>query len=112
MSIETKVEMLIANHVEHRKLERELDPQRFDVKKTIAEKCVQRPFPDTRKSSEVSNFNTEANMLDFEQETNGSPINEISSKTYILDSKSTLDKNFKEIRVKQEIYNVGLASVN
>lgn len=104
--------MLIANHVEQRKLERELEPARFDVKKTIAEKCIQRPLPDTRKNSEVSNFNTDPNAIDFDQEQIGSPTNEMSSKTFILDSKSTLDKNFKEIRVKQEIYNVGLASLN
>ncbi len=46
-----KSERVVASHVGHRKLERDADPSRFSVKKTLAEKCVQKPVPDTRKSS-------------------------------------------------------------
>ena len=46
-----KSERIITAHVEHRKLERDADPARFNVRKTLAEKCVQRPVPDTRKNS-------------------------------------------------------------
>lgn len=51
-----KVESIIAKHVEHRKLERDENPQRFNVRKTLAERCVQRPVPDSesRKTSDLS----------------------------------------------------------
>lgn len=110
------MKILIANHVENRKLDRENEPARFDVKKTIAEKCIQRPFPETRKSSEVTNFNTELFLPESEldQEQLGSQSNEIqSSKTLLIDSKKiSSDKNFKEIRVRQDAYDLSFASVN
>ncbi|RNA11136.1 spermatogenesis-associated 4-like isoform X2 [Brachionus plicatilis] len=113
-----KVEILISNHVENRKSDRENEPQRFDVKKTIAEKCVQKPVPETRRSSEVSNFNTELFLPESEQDQDqdqaGSQSNEMqSSKTLFVDSKkSSLDKNFKEIRVRQDAYEISFATVN
>lgn len=102
--------------MENRKLDREIEPDRFDVRKTIAEKCIQRPVPETRRSSEVSNFNTELILPESEQDNDqgGSQSNEMhSSKTFFLDSKKpSLDKNFKEIRVRQDAYDISFASVN
>ena len=46
-----KAEVIISRHVEHRKAERDANPKRFDVKKTLAEKCIQRPVPDARATS-------------------------------------------------------------
>jgi hypothetical protein len=46
-----KVETIIAGHVDHRKLERDQNPVRFHVKKTLAERCVQVPVPEIRKGS-------------------------------------------------------------
>ena len=47
----SKVENIIANHVDHRKAERDENPKRFNVKKTLAERCIQKPVPDVRKCS-------------------------------------------------------------
>lgn len=47
----SKVETIIASHVDHRRDERNDDPERFNVRKTLAERCVQMPVPDARKSS-------------------------------------------------------------
>ncbi|CAF0705595.1 unnamed protein product [Brachionus calyciflorus] len=109
-----KTEMIIANHVEQRKLERESDPARFGVKETIAEKCVQRPVPETRKNSEISNLNTDINLSESDRDQFGSQTNDVhSSKTFFVESnKSSVDKNFKEIRVRQDVYSIGLTSVN
>ena len=40
-------------HVVHRKNERDGYPERFDVKKTLAEKCIQRPIPEVRTNSDT-----------------------------------------------------------
>ncbi len=51
-----KVETIIIKHVEHRRSERDENPTRFNVKKTLAERCLQRPMPsnDSRKNSDFS----------------------------------------------------------
>ena len=54
--IANKAENLIANHVDHRRFEREENPVRFNVKKTLAERCLQRPVPDVPKISSESNL--------------------------------------------------------
>lgn len=51
-----KAEAIISGHVDHRKTERDQNPQRFNVKKTLAEKCVQRPVPDMRENSDGSYY--------------------------------------------------------
>lgn len=48
-----KAETLLSFHVEHRKKEREMNPRRFNVKKTIAERCIQRPEPIRRGSDSI-----------------------------------------------------------
>lgn len=47
----SKVESIIAGHVDHRKAERDENPDRFNVRRTLGERCVQRPLPEVRKSS-------------------------------------------------------------
>lgn len=51
-----KVEAIITKHVDHRKAERDENPERFNVRKTLAERCLQRPVPedDSRKTSDLS----------------------------------------------------------
>lgn len=51
-----KVEAIISAHVEHRKSERLSHPSRFDIKKSIAERCVQRPVPEIPKGSVESGY--------------------------------------------------------
>ena len=47
-----KVEHIILDHIELRRSERNENPKRFDLKKTLAERCVHRSVP-TKNSSEV-----------------------------------------------------------
>lgn len=61
-----KVENIIAGHVEHRRFERDQNPARFNVKKTLAERCLQRPVPDIPKISSESNFDYFSNNPDGE----------------------------------------------
>ena len=42
--------------MDHRKIERDSNPKRFSVKKTLAEKCIQRPVPDMRQKSDGSYY--------------------------------------------------------
>ncbi len=112
-----KAEVLIANHVDHRKLERDADPVRFNVRKTIAEKCVQRPVPDTRKSSSISGVNqleqqqhqqSDRNLNTNNNNNSNNNIfnkNKTNSGVFILDNH---EKSFKEIRVKQEFYDLAV----
>ena len=51
--ISSKVECIMNEHVVHRKNERDGYPERFDVKKTLAEKCIQRPIPEVRTNSDT-----------------------------------------------------------
>jgi hypothetical protein len=50
------VEAIISGHVDHRKTERDSNPKRFNVKKTLAERCVQKPVPEIRENSDGSNY--------------------------------------------------------
>ncbi len=50
------MEAIISGHVDHRKTERDNNPKRFNVKKTLAERCVQRPVPEIRENSDGSNY--------------------------------------------------------
>ncbi len=46
-----KVENILVGHVDHRRAERDQNPARFNVKKTLAQKCIQVPVPEVRKNS-------------------------------------------------------------
>ncbi len=65
----SKIETVIASHVDHRKTERNENPIRFNVKKTLAERCLQKPVPDIRKSStetyDYYSANQEGYLLEF-----------------------------------------------
>ena len=66
--------MIISRHVEHRKAERDAHPKRFDVKKTLAEKCIQRPVPDARAtSSSESTADYYVDQLAYDPQSNVCP---------------------------------------
>jgi len=107
-----KAEILITIHAQHRKEEREKEPKRFNVKKTLAERCVQKGFPNSRKSSDdvdYSFYNGDENQQQSKEETNHRMSHVSNSAQFALDSDA---KQYKEIRVTQEAYNLNLTSVN
>jgi hypothetical protein len=46
--ISSKADSIIKNHIIHRMEDRNQNPERFNVRKTLAERCIQRPVPDPR----------------------------------------------------------------
>ena len=112
MLLVNKAEILITIHAQHRKEEREKEQKSFNVKKTLAERCVQRGFPNTRKSSDDVNYSLytgDENQQQSKEETNHRMSNVSNSAQFALDSDA---KQYKEIRVTQEAYNLNLTSVN
>lgn len=100
-----KVESIIAQHVDHRRAERDENPSRFNVKKTLAERCLQRPLPSfDRKTSDFSFDYGLPPGSDSEKPSLG-----IDSATFLIE-KSISDKNYKEIRVNQEVYEVNMGN--
>jgi len=104
----SKVETIIASHVDHRRDERGDHPERFNVRKTLAERCVQRPVPDARKSSSETfdyySGNHDTSLIKT------MPSLGVESGAFIADTDSK--NTFKEIKVNQEAYNMNLATVN
>lgn len=107
-----KVEQIIGSHVEHRRFERDENPGRFNVKKTLAERCLQRPVPDIPKISSESNFDYYSNNQDVSLiKTVPSFGPESGAFNQVEISHNTGSKNtFKEIKVNQEVYNINLAN--
>jgi hypothetical protein len=104
-----KAENIISNHVDHRKIERDLNPSRFSVKKTLAEKCVQRPVPETRVISDRSNY---LNQIEPDQHDQAEKQRKASSKSASFKDDKVSSAEFKEIRVKQDVYILSLGTVN
>lgn len=57
---------IISSHIDHRRLERQTNPKRFDIKPTLGERCIRKPTPAKREQTELSLTNkdgtTEASM--------------------------------------------------
>lgn len=104
-----KAEILITIHAQHRKEEREKEPKRFNVKKTLAERCVQRGLPNSRKSSDDVNYSF------YNEDENQQPKDETNNRMSNVSNSTKFDsdaKQYKEIRVTQEAYNLNLTTVN
>ena len=78
-----KAETLLSFHVNHRKEEREMNPKRFSVRKTIAEKCIQRPKPDNRRESDFSYENDQIKGCIFDTISTNISISIIFHSTYL-----------------------------
>lgn len=104
----SKVEQIIACHVDHRRAERDEFPGRFNVKKTLAERCIQQPVPDAPKSSsdtfDYYSANQDVSIVKT-MPSFGHGSGDFNANT-VTDSKTT----FKEIKVNQEAYNINMAA--
>lgn len=104
----SKVETVMAGHVDHRRAERDEQPGRFNVKMTLAERCVQRPVPDAPKSSsdtfDYYSANQDISIIKT-MPSMGHDSGAIAH-TVITDSKGS----FKEIKVNQEVYKVNMGT--
>lgn len=105
----SKVENIIAGHVEHRKEERDEHPGRFNVRKTLAERCVQRPVPEAPKSS------SQTDTLDYYSANHDMSILKTMPSTgqgsgAFINGTQTESNAFKEIKVNQEAYSINMAA--
>lgn len=106
-----KIESIINDHIEHRKVERTEDPKRFNKKVTIAEKAVRKPAEregsgysgNTYEEPEYSNLKS----LGKNGQNMDSETSKENFKAIIAD-----DKNYKEIRVRQDSYALNMEAVN
>lgn len=75
-----KAQKIINDHIQHRNLERLENPERFDVKPTLGEKCLRRPPPQPSQPT----FDAESTQHTFTVDPSQKPGGEgkINSKFY------------------------------
>lgn len=104
-------------HVEHRRQEREMNPRRFRVKRTIGEMCIQRPEPTRRGGSESDYEKIVLESKDLNLEASDAPLKRADSGvglrapsvgggSRVASGVNKQASPFREIRVRQEAYDL------
>ncbi|KAL8574621.1 hypothetical protein ACOMHN_055686 [Nucella lapillus] len=92
-----KCQKIINEHIDHRRIERMLEPARFNIKPTVGERCLRRSLPaKTESADQVDEEKSEDEMMDAP----AAPIGREQSEMSIPMAREP-SVHFKEIQVQQ-----------